>query len=117
MSENSIGRTINIIGIVTFIIGIIGSFICGIALNSWSIAIIGSVASFISGMCFVGFSEIISLLQRNVNKQDEIIKILEEQPKSSDVQNSAPKMIIQDIESNLPEMWGDIYEQKNWNFI
>ena len=122
MKDNQTGKTLYYIGVITIIVGIIGSFICGAVFKSitydyssfsgysvdetynWSLAIIGAVASFISGMCFIGFSEIISLLQRTVNKQDEIIKKIEEQPKTNAEIKPAPKTVLQDIESNLPEM-------------
>ena len=102
MQENNIGKTLNIIGILTIAIGILGSLILSINLDADSpiIFIGGSVASFISGMSFIGFGEIISLLQKNVDKQDKIIDLLEQKTNDS----SAPKSVLQDIESNLPEM-------------
>lgn len=102
MQENNIGKTLRIIGILTIVLGILGSLILStsLELDSPIIFIIGAVSSFISGMSFIGFGEIISLLQRNVDKQDKIIDILEQ--KTSD--SSAPKSVLQDIESNLPEM-------------
>ena len=65
--------------------------------------IIGAVASFISGICFIGFSEIISLLQKNINKQEEIIKSLKTNDIKTVVKDS-PKTTLQDIESNLPRI-------------
>lgn len=102
MQENNIGKTLNIIGTLTIGIGILGSLILSVNLDADSpiIFIGGSVASFISGMTFIGFGEIISLLQRNVDKQDKIIDLLEQKTNDS----SAPKSVLQDIESNLPEM-------------
>ena len=111
MRENGIGKTLNIIGILTIGIGVLGSMILSASLDVDSpiIFIGGSVASFISGMTFIGFGEIISLLQRNVDKQDKIIDLLEQKTNDS----SAPKSVLQDIESNLPEMWGAL---NGWPF-
>ena len=111
MQENNIGKTLNIIGILTIAIGILGSLILSVNLDADSpiIFIAGSVASFISGMSFIGFGEIISLLQKNVDKQDKIIDLLEQKTNDS----SAPKSVLQDIESNLPEMWGAL---NGWPF-
>lgn len=102
MRENSIGKTLNIIGTLTIGIGILGSLILSASLDMDSpiIFIGGSVASFISGMTFIGFGEIISLLQKNADKQDKIIDLLEQKTNDS----SAPKSVLQDIESNFPEM-------------
>lgn len=104
MSENSIGKILNVIGKATIIIGIIGSLILSAVLNTETpiIIIVGSVTCFISGMSFIGFGEIISLLQKNIDKQDKIIDLFEKKTNDS----SAPKSVLQDIESNLPEMWG-----------
>ena len=52
-------------------------------------------------MMFVGFAEIIVLLQKNVDKQDDLLALLKEH---STKENSEPKSVLQDIESNLPEM-------------
>lgn len=102
MQENNIGKTLRIIGMLTIGLGILGSLILSANIDEELpiIFIIGAVSSFISGMSFIGFGEIISLLQKNVDKQDKIIDILEQ--KTSD--SSAPKSVLQDIESNLPEM-------------
>ena len=47
-----------------------------------------------------GFGEIITLLRRNADKQDEIIKKLD----SIKENKSATKPVLQDIESNLPKL-------------
>lgn len=122
MKENRTGKTIYYIGVITIIAGIIGSFVAGAVFKSitydyssfsgysveetynWNLAIIGSFASFIFGMSFIGFSEIITLLQHSLNKQDEIIKKIEDQSKANLEKKSTPKTVLQDIESNLPEM-------------
>ena len=104
MKENKIGKTLLGIGIATIIIGGIASLIISINVDTdfpitW---IVGGLASFISGMCFVGFSEIISLLQINVNKQDEIIKAINNKALNS--KDNSTKTVLQDIESNLPKL-------------
>lgn len=119
MNENSVAKTLHVIGILTIIFGIIGSLICGDIFPAITydysyysgydietsynaeLAIIGSVASFISGMCFIGFSEIIFLLQQSINKQEAILKLMKD--KSTKEKNAA-KTILQDIEENLPKI-------------
>ena len=104
MAENQTGKTLHGIGVATIIVGIIGSLILSINIDTdFPITlIIGGLASFISGMCFIGFAEIISLLQANVNKQDEIIATIKKQ--SVDTNDNSPKTVLQDIEDNLPQM-------------
>jgi len=52
-------------------------------------------------MVFVGFGEIISLLQKNVDKQDAILSYIKSKGTDEKV---APKTVLQDIEDNLPSM-------------
>lgn len=53
---------------------------------------------------FFGFAEIINLLQKNWNTQEEILKTLKNNnPKMSYV-DKTPSNTIQDIESHLPKM-------------
>lgn len=59
------------------------------------------ITSFITCMMFIGFAEIINLLQKNADKQDALLAFLKEQPTT---EKAAPKSVLQDIESNLPEM-------------
>ena len=101
--ENKIGKTLNVIGVATIIVGIIGSLILSINLDSdFPITLlVGGIASFISGMVFVGFGEIISLLQKTVDKQDAILNCMKN--KSND-EKTPPKTVLQDIEDNLPSM-------------
>ena len=101
--ENNIGKTLHVIGIATIIVGIIGSLILSINLDTdFPITlIVGGIASFISGMVFVGFGEIVSLLQKNVDKQDAILNYIKNKRNDEEV---APKTVLQDIEDNLPSM-------------
>ncbi len=105
MSENKVGKTLHIIGVATIIIGVIGSFILSVNLDTDFpiILIVGAISSFITGMCFVGFSEIIALLQNNANQQKEIISIIKSKPMDNAGKNS-PKTVLQEIESNLPQI-------------
>ena len=130
MENNKTGKTLYTIGVITIIAGVIGSLIMGAVspaitydysyssgydieeTYNWSLVIIGAVASFISGICFIGFSEIISLLQKNINKQDEIIKSLKKYSCDT-VVNNYPKTALQDIESNLPRIWGVLLWMKD----
>lgn len=76
--DNKIAKTLHAIGIATIVIGIIGSFILSINFDD-DVPIIlfsGVFLSFITGKCFTGFSEVIVLLQKNVNQNNEIISIL-----------------------------------------
>ena len=102
--ENKIGKTLHVIGIATIIVGIIGSLILSTNLDSNFplILIIGGIASFISGMVFIGFGEIIALLQKNIDKQELIVKVLKNQ--STIESNNSHKTVLQDIESNLPQL-------------
>lgn len=105
ITENRIAKTLHTIGIATIIFGIIGSFILSASFdnNIPLFLIVGAVLSFITGMCFIGFSEIIILLQRNANLQNRIIDIIKNESLGNR-KKSAPKTVLQDIESNLPQI-------------
>lgn len=105
MKENSIAKALQIIGIVVIACGVILGFITlanGDEL-AW-VGIVEMIVSFIICMIFFGFAEIIELLQRNVNKQEDILSFLKEKPDNKNIVPKAPKTVLQDIESNLPEM-------------
>ena len=76
----------------------IAEAVCG---DSGVIGISVIIASFITCMMLIGFSEVINLLQRSVDMQIQILSRMNEQ-----LTNSAgvSKSALQDIESNLPEM-------------
>ena len=102
MAENGVAKTLRIIGIVEVICGVILGIV--VLADGGDFAWIGiavMITSFITCMMFVGFAEIIKLLQKNADKQDAILSFLKEKPTKD---NFAPKSVIQDIESNLPEM-------------
>lgn len=102
MKENSVAKTLQIIGYVELIAAFILALIIdteemfGVDINS---AIM--ISSFITCMVFQGFAEIIDLLYKNGKKQDAIIELLKDR---SIKENNASKTVLQDIESNLPEM-------------
>lgn len=99
MTENSIAKTLRIIGIVEVICGIILGFIICEDFGWVGIAVM--ITSFITCMIFLGFAEIINLLQKSADKQDALLAFLKEQPTT---EKTVPKSVLQDIESNLPEM-------------
>lgn len=70
--ENQIGKVLNIVGKVVIGLGVIGSVIVwanlideGIIGFATSLAVF--ISTFVSGMLFIGFSEVIFLLQENLN--------------------------------------------------
>ena len=102
MTENSIAKTLRIIGIVEVICGIIlGFIILGAGEDFGWVGIAVMITSFITCMIFLGFAEIINLLQKSADKQDALLAFLKEQPTT---EKTVPKSVLQDIESNLPEM-------------
>lgn len=105
MTENSVAKTIRTIGIIEGICGVIAGVIV-LTAGDYFVAIgIGvAVTSFITCMLLVGFAEVITLLQKNVDKQEEIIKNLSTKPEIVSEQKTTHKTILQDIESNLPRI-------------
>ena len=106
MKENIIGLIILALGAFIIIFGIIISIVCGavfplidfsyndaVAIEksyNWILALIGSVASFITGLSFIGFGEIINLLQKNINNQRQITKILTDQQNYINIAENNP---------------------------
>ena len=96
--KNSTATALHVIGILTIILGIIGSFIIGAIFPSttydysawggydideaynWSLVIEGILTSCVTGICFIGFGEIIKLLQIIANRQNKILKVIENPP-------------------------------------
>ena len=102
MSENKIAKTLRTIGIVEVVCGIILGLIILMDGSDFAWAGIAiAITSFITCMIFVGFAEIINLLQKNADTQDAVLAFLNDQPTK---EKAAPKSVLQDIESNLPEM-------------
>ena len=102
MKENGIARTLQIIGwvemfaalFVTLFVDTEEMFGIDLGTAIW-------VSAFITCVVFQGFAEIIDLLHKNGKKQDAIIELLKDRATE---ENNAPKTVLQDIESNLPEM-------------
>lgn len=73
--KNSIANIIKVMGFCTIVAGFIGGLIMEKALGQWSytfefgFALPYWIGGFISGMLFIGLSEIINLLQKIYNKQ------------------------------------------------
>ncbi len=72
--ENQVGKILNVIGKVVIGLGTIASIATWIAVANEFRGVIGFVSAlvvfiimFISGMLFIGFSEVIFLLQVNLN--------------------------------------------------
>lgn len=102
MNENSVAKFLRIVGIIEAVCGFLLAFIL-IAddgdLFPVGVAII--IVALVNCLIFVAFGEVISLLQKNVNKQDEVLNYLKAKALK---ENATPKTVLQDIESNLPEM-------------
>ena len=102
MKENGIAKTLQIIGWTEMV----AAFIITIAADvdeilGMDFGLVIWVSAFITCMIFQGFAEIIDLLQQNSNKQSEILDYLKDQAAKGP---SAPKTVIEDIESNLPQI-------------
>ena len=102
MTENRVAKTLWIIGIVEVVCGVIvGTYILATGDDSGWIGIAIVISCFITCMLFVGFGEIINLLQKNADKQDALLTYLKDLPWK---EKSAQESVLQDIESNLPQM-------------
>ncbi|MBQ8215978.1 MAG: hypothetical protein IJZ33_06920 [Clostridia bacterium] len=101
MQKNTTATVLKGIGIAVMILCVIGAIIVGSETSNELIPIVFIVSGVISGVTFIGFGEIINLLQKNVDKQNEILGYMKN--KTND-EKSAPKTVLQDIEDNLPNM-------------
>ena len=104
MPQNDVAKTLRIIGIVEAICGVILGLIImasGEGSVGVGIGVAVMVTSFITCMIFVGFAEVINLLQKNADIQEEIFNRLGDQSTKA---GDAPKTVLQDIEDNLPDM-------------
>ena len=109
MTENTIAKTLRTIGIIEAICGGILGFIALFSGSSYALLLFIAciIAGFINGMMFVGFGEIINLLQKGIDKQDTLITLFNrksEAPASDFASDSASGSFLNDIESNLPKM-------------
>ena len=96
MSENGIAKILKLIGIIEIICSIILGFIAFIdyICANWIGAVV-MLTGFITGMVFIGFSEIINLLQQNVDKQNAMLAFLSKHPAE---EKEASQSVLQDIE-------------------
>lgn len=101
MKENTTAKALKGIGIAIMALSFIGALIVGSETTNELIPITFIVSGVVSGTMFIGFGEIINLLQKNVNKQDDLLRYLKD---NSSKENNAPKTVLQDIEDNLPNM-------------
>ncbi len=102
MNENGVAKTLRVIGIVEVVCGVIlGLVVLATGDDFAWVGIAIAITSFITCMLFVGFAEVITLLQKSVDKQNEVLNYLKD--KSKDVK-ATPKTMLQDIEDNLPSM-------------
>ena len=97
MSENKYAKVIKATGFVVLFGGILLSFILGDVLKTqvgsyyvreeynWFLTSIGSISSFISGILFIGFGEIINLLHLNYNEQVQIRTKLNNSGKTNNI--------------------------------
>lgn len=105
MENNTVSKILKGIGIGTIIVGVLASLITGSSADNIAITIGGIIGSVISGIIFIGFSEIIILLQESVDNQNKIIKLLNEKSKVvNEVVTKEPVTGLQDIENNLPKI-------------
>lgn len=101
MKDNTTASILKGIGIAIIVLCFIAAMVVGSETTNELIPIIFIVSGIISGAMFIGFGEIINLLQKSVNKQDYILQYLNDK---SIKENHTPKTMLQDIEDNLPNM-------------
>lgn len=71
---NQKAKIIGVIGWIIIVVGSLGSLILGS--DYWMFAIIGIMSSIISGVIFIGFAEVIELLQKNTDNIRKISIVL-----------------------------------------
>lgn len=105
MRENTVAKVLKVLGILEVIGGVflgipmIGDYDDFTSYMGWILFFSGIIVCII----FFGFAEIINLLQKNWNTQEDILKTLKNNPKMSYI-DKTPSNTIQDIESHLPKM-------------
>ncbi|MGP4108597.1 hypothetical protein [Virgibacillus sp. L01] len=106
MNENIVAKILFIIGIAQMSIGLIVGLILGNAdyhgVMNWSIVFMWTIGGFISGMLFLGFSEIIKLLhainEKTPSLQKEAFQIINPLEEDSPVSRSLEESDKQKIE-------------------
>lgn len=102
LKENSVARSLQMIGYIELICAIIVSLFSNVD-EIWGIDfnIVIWVSAFITYYAFMGFAEIIDLLHKNCKKKDAIYELLKERLSTN---GKTTKSVIEDIEANLPKM-------------
>jgi uncharacterized integral membrane protein len=126
MIKNNKAYIINAIGWIDIIVGIIGSFILGkvfplITVDTflsddkkynWPLVITGIVISILSGVVFIGFAEIINLLQARVDQSEKLEELFIEYNKTKNLSlgksgDKNNKRISEPFERKFPETKSD----------
>lgn len=83
MTDNKISKALKILGSIMIAIGIISFIILVVVdVKLMTAGIAGMISGVISGIVFLGFSEVISLLQQNVDTQKKILSEIKKQPET-----------------------------------
>ena len=99
MGKNIISKILCSVGIIECVCGIFVFLV--LSDDNFLIGLPFLVMGIVFGIIFVGFSEIINLLQNNVDNQNEMLRMMKDK---NPTVNDKTKSMIQDIESNLPEL-------------
>lgn len=102
MNENRVARFLRITGIIEAVCGFVLAFIL-IAndVDMFPIAMCFIIIALVNCLIFIAFGEVINLLQKSVNMQDEALNYLKVKAIK---ENTTPETVLQDIEANLPQM-------------
>lgn len=65
--KNTTGKVLTVIGALSIVLGALASFIVWASSEEFLWALVTCVGTFVSGMLFIGFGEVIFLLQENLN--------------------------------------------------
>ena len=100
MKQNGVAKTLQVIGLVelacAFILCIAADFEGLSDLLGFNVGLVLIIGSFVTCMLFQGFAEVIELLHKSAKTQEAILNHLQQKP--------ASKTVLEDIESNLPEI-------------
>lgn len=101
---NKMAVILKSIGGIVIGFGCLAFLVIGSNIDNAAIIIGGIVGSVVSGISFIGFGEVVNLLQQNIDVQNQIIIKLSENHPNIAEQNHTPSSVLQDIEANLPKM-------------
>ena len=76
--KNTKAMILQLIGIILIILGMSVSLIAGISMKNYLVSVGGAASSFIVGMMFVGFAEIINILHINTENQQKLYNAIKE---------------------------------------